>query len=162
MNTLSERVQKILDETPDLDQPGLAKIAGVTKGTVNQWLDGKIKSMKLEYAARIQKRLGFSAVWLVLGEGEDRIGVPHGGENVNSTNTTQTSAFSFGSAQEERARLLATALLGASREMRELIDKLLAVDQQAGVSREMLIAGVGYLIQSLPGSTTERRAERNG
>lgn len=73
MTTLSERVQLIFKEHPELDQPELGRIAGVTKGTVNQWLDGKIKSMKLEYAARIQRRLGYSAIWLVLDEGEPRV-----------------------------------------------------------------------------------------
>ncbi|KVU10684.1 hypothetical protein WK62_05315 [Burkholderia ubonensis] len=73
MTTLSERVQLILKEHPDLDQPELGRIAGVTKGTVNQWLDGKIKSMKLEYAARIQRRLGYSAIWLVLDEGDAKL-----------------------------------------------------------------------------------------
>ncbi|WP_052738541.1 helix-turn-helix domain-containing protein [Robbsia andropogonis] len=68
---LSERIQLILDEQR-LDQPALAKIAGVTKATVNQWISGKIKSIKLEYAAPIEARFGYSAVWLVLGTGAAR------------------------------------------------------------------------------------------
>lgn len=69
---LSERIQKVLDEQ-HLDQPGLGKVAGVTKATVGQWLNGKIKSLKMEYAVRIQERYGYSVSWLVMGKGSERI-----------------------------------------------------------------------------------------
>lgn len=72
MSTLDQRIQTILDET-GAEQNGLAQAAGVTKGTVSQWLDGKIKSIKLEYAVGIQKRYGYNAVWIVMGEGEKKI-----------------------------------------------------------------------------------------
>jgi transcriptional regulator with XRE-family HTH domain len=62
---LSERIQLILDEAR-IDQVQLGDAAGVTKGTVNQWLSGQIKSIKLEYAIGIEERYGFSAVWIVL------------------------------------------------------------------------------------------------
>lgn len=72
MNTLDERVKTILKETK-AEQIELAEAAGVSKGTVTQWLDGKIKSIKLEYAIGIQKRWGYSPVWIVLGEGPKKI-----------------------------------------------------------------------------------------
>ncbi|MGA4275602.1 helix-turn-helix domain-containing protein [Ralstonia nicotianae] len=68
---LSERIQTVLDEQ-QLDQPALGKVAGVTKATVNQWLLGKIKSIKMEYAVRIQERYGYNTSWLVLGTGPKR------------------------------------------------------------------------------------------
>ncbi|SDV49231.1 LexA family transcriptional regulator [Chitinasiproducens palmae] len=68
---LSERIQHILDET-QADQVQLAEAAGVTKGTVSQWLTGQIKSIKLEYAVGIQDRYGYNAVWLVMGKGNPR------------------------------------------------------------------------------------------
>jgi hypothetical protein len=97
MSLLSERIRTILDENPDVDQPTLGTYAGVTKGTVNQWLDGKIKSIKLEYAAGIQERLGYNAVWLVLGKGQKRLSKagtklttvdpkPEGAVNLDSDN----------------------------------------------------------------------------
>lgn len=71
MSTLIERIQTILDET-GAEQNDLAKAAGVTKGTVAQWLSGQIKSMKLEYAVGIQGRFGYNPVWLVLGKGKKK------------------------------------------------------------------------------------------
>lgn len=71
MSTLIERIQTVLDET-GVEQIELAKAAGVTKGTLNQWLTGDIKSIKLEYAVGIQERFGYSPVWLVLGKGKKK------------------------------------------------------------------------------------------
>ncbi|ALS63602.1 LexA family protein [Pandoraea apista] len=73
MSTLDQRIQTIIDET-GAEQIEIATAAGVTKGTVNQWLDGKIKSIKLEYAIGIQKRYGYNAVWIVMGEGDKKVG----------------------------------------------------------------------------------------
>lgn len=72
MNLLSERIQYVLDHTPGIDQVKLAEAAGVTKGTVNQWVRGDIKSIKLEYAVGIQERYGWNAVWLVMNKGEKK------------------------------------------------------------------------------------------
>lgn len=69
---LSERIQRVLDEQ-GLDQPALGKVAGVTKATVNQWITGKIKSLKMEYAVQIQERYGYSVSWLVMGRGPERV-----------------------------------------------------------------------------------------
>lgn len=66
--TLSERIRTILDETK-VEATTLAKAAGVTKGTVSQWLTGDIKSIKLEYAVGIQEVYGYNAVWIVMGKG---------------------------------------------------------------------------------------------
>jgi len=69
---LSERIHKVIEEQ-HIDQPTLAKVAGVTKATVNQWLLGKIKSIKMEYAVRIQERYGYSTSWLVLDRGPEKL-----------------------------------------------------------------------------------------
>lgn len=96
MSTLSERVRTILDEHPELDQLAFGRIAGVTKGAVTQWLSGDIKSMKLEYAVRIQKRLGYSALWLVLDDGPQKIGKsgPSAKSKKRSQNPPLSSAAS--------------------------------------------------------------------
>ncbi|MBA1366240.1 LexA family protein [Burkholderia gladioli] len=94
MNTLDERVRTILKET-EAEQIELAEAAGVTKGTVTQWLDGKIKSMKLEYAVGIQKRWGYNPVWLVLGSGPKKPAkaamppLPNGSRRVPLVNYVQ-------------------------------------------------------------------------
>lgn len=68
--TLAERIQQIIDS--GRTQVELAQAAGVTKGTVNQWVDGKIKSIKLEYAQGIEVVTGFDAEWLVTGKGSPK------------------------------------------------------------------------------------------
>lgn len=70
---LAKRIQTVLDENPDVDQVELARLAHVTKGAINQLLNGSIKSLKLEYAVGIQDSLGYSAVWLVLGKGPKKL-----------------------------------------------------------------------------------------
>lgn len=70
--TLSERMQVILDET-GAEAVALAKAAGVTKGTVSQWLSGQIKSIKLEYAVGIQDAYGYNALWIVMEKGEKKV-----------------------------------------------------------------------------------------
>lgn len=51
-----------------VDQVAIASAAGVSKSTVNQWLTGKINSVKLEYALGIEKKYGYYHRWLVMGE----------------------------------------------------------------------------------------------
>jgi phage repressor protein C with HTH and peptisase S24 domain len=78
--TLSERIQEILNET-GVDQVQLGEAAGVTKGTVNQWLSGQIKSIKLEYAVGIHERFGYNPVWIVMGKGSKKVlGTSHEGK----------------------------------------------------------------------------------
>lgn len=80
---LAQRIQLVLDETPGIDQVKLAEAAGVTKGTVNQWLTGDIKSLKLEYAVGIQERYGWNAVWLVMEKGEKKPKIAHSPDEFN-------------------------------------------------------------------------------
>lgn len=148
MSTLSERVRTILDEHPELDQPGLGRIAGVSKGTVNQWLDGKIKSMKLEYAVRIQKRLGYSALWLVLDEGEQKI--PILGSSLNSTNTGQNTILSIESERARRATLLAESLMRATDEMLAVIMHLIDIDQGDSKARTLVLSDIRETLKFFP------------
>jgi len=78
MSTLAERIQEII--SAGFPQVDLARAAGVTKGTANQWLNGGIKSMKLEYAEGIQSLTGFSATWIVTGKGKKKIEPPYHGD----------------------------------------------------------------------------------
>jgi phage repressor protein C with HTH and peptisase S24 domain len=71
-NLLCDRIQEIIDS--GFSQADLYRAAGVTKGTSNQWLDGKIKSIKLEYAQGIQSLTGFNANWIVTGKGIKKSG----------------------------------------------------------------------------------------
>lgn len=57
----------------DRGQTGLVKASGASKSVVNQWLQGEIKSMNLKYALEIERTLGYSHIWLVLGEGSPKV-----------------------------------------------------------------------------------------
>lgn len=70
--TVSERVSLMMDEL-ERDQVQFAVIAGTTKSVVNQWLGGGIKSIAPEYAYSIEKNSGYSARWVMLGDGPKRV-----------------------------------------------------------------------------------------
>lgn len=65
---LRERVLVILDEQK-LKPIALAKVAGVSKGLVSQWLKGTRKSMGFDAATKLHKRFGYEIAWLVNGDG---------------------------------------------------------------------------------------------
>lgn len=73
MKLLTERLKLVLTENPVLGgikgQVGLAKAAGASKSVVNQWLDGGIKSIGIEYALCIEAALGYNHIWLMTGRG---------------------------------------------------------------------------------------------
>lgn len=74
MNLLAERLEHVYKERPDLEgeqgQIGLVRASGASKSVVNQWLTGKIKSIDIMYALRLEENLGFSHIWLMTGLGE--------------------------------------------------------------------------------------------
>lgn len=97
MSTLEERIRTILEET-GAEQITLADAAGVSKGTVNQWLDGKIKSIKLEYAVGIETRWGYNPVWVVLGKGAKKTGERSESDGRGAMDIVQIPRFDTGGA----------------------------------------------------------------
>lgn len=97
MSTLEERIRTILDET-GAEQIALADAAGVTKGTVNQWLDGKIKSIKLEYAVGIEEQWGYNPVWVVLGKGVKKLSERSDADESGRMDIVQIRRFDTGGA----------------------------------------------------------------
>lgn len=89
---LSERLHTVIAET-GIDQVELGRVMGVTKGAVNQLLNGSIQSLKLEYALGAQERFGYNAVWLVLGKGPKK-GSASPGADTNSANRGGKEALS--------------------------------------------------------------------
>ena len=66
--TLANRLQTILDEA-NISQVDLARAAGLTKGAINQMLNGGIMSIKYVKALGISARYGYSAEWITSGKG---------------------------------------------------------------------------------------------
>ena len=78
MKTLAQRTEQLMIEL-SVDQVGLAKIAGVTKGAVNQWKGSKpTATMAPTPAYAIADKTNYSPRWLMLGEGDERIGQEDG------------------------------------------------------------------------------------
>ena len=69
--TLAERAQKILRDK-DINQVELGRLAGCTKGAVNQWLKSKPKAMMAPvYAYTLADKTDYEPRWLMLGEGPE-------------------------------------------------------------------------------------------
>jgi transcriptional regulator with XRE-family HTH domain len=79
--TFGERIEMILAET-GLNQVALAKIAGVGKATVTEWISGRSKSPRPDSLFAIEDKLFYAARWLATGEGPKKI------ERLDPTDST--------------------------------------------------------------------------
>lgn len=99
MNLLSERLDYIYREVPDLEgergQTGLVKASGASKSVVNQWLTGKIKSIDIRYALNIERELGFSHIWLMTGDGDPRHAPMHAVKNMTPVHVASSDDPEF-------------------------------------------------------------------
>lgn len=66
---LSDRIRAALANGPDLSQSGLAKACGISRASVNAWVNGKTDSIDGKYLTTAAYYLGVSAHWLSTGEG---------------------------------------------------------------------------------------------
>jgi transcriptional regulator with XRE-family HTH domain len=153
LDTLGSRLRWARQKT-QLTQAAAAKSVGLSQPTLSDLENDNTKGTTslLELAALYS----VDVAWLKTGRGH---AVSDSGENVKSPNTGIQSTLSMQSAREERARLLTDSLLDVSSEMRGLIDKLVEADREGGAVREMTIAGVGYILQSVPTAQTHKKVK---
>jgi transcriptional regulator with XRE-family HTH domain len=153
LDTLGARLRWARQKT-QLTQAAAAKAVGLSQPTLSDLENDNTKGTTslLELAALYS----VDVAWLKTGRGH---AVSDSGENVKSPNTGIQSTLSMQSAREERARLLTDSLLDVSSEMRGLIDKLVEADREGGAVREMTIAGVGYILQSVPTAQTHKKVK---
>jgi hypothetical protein len=78
---LRDRLQEVADAVGS--DAELARIAGVSRSNVSQWLAGTVQSMKAISALNIQEKTGYLARWLVLGKGPKKTGEPVPDEKKN-------------------------------------------------------------------------------
>jgi len=64
-------------KTAGLKPAELARRVGVSKGAVSQWEDGTVKDLRLPNLFAIEDATGFSARWIALEEGPERISDLH-------------------------------------------------------------------------------------
>lgn len=68
MMTVPDRVTLMLEKLA-LNQSEFARLAGTSKGMVNHWLTGNVKSIAPRYAYNIESNSLFNARWILTGEG---------------------------------------------------------------------------------------------
>jgi hypothetical protein len=73
MSTPAERIEKIMRVLGVKENVEFGRMAGASKSVVGQWLSGQIKSIAPEYAYKIQDSTGYSAKWIMLGTGPEKI-----------------------------------------------------------------------------------------
>lgn len=66
--TLSHRIREAM-EASGKSAAELARATNKTAGSVSQWLDGTIKSIKADTAAALESATGFRSTWLATGKG---------------------------------------------------------------------------------------------
>ncbi len=81
----SERIIEMKQELNIRGDVAFAKLAGASKSVVGQWLNGKIKSIHPRYAYALEKKTGFNARWILLGQGPKK-------SEENKENKSQLSA----------------------------------------------------------------------
>lgn len=69
MEKISDRLRVVLNEM-GWKQKDLARITGQTPQVVSNWMNDHIKTLKLEYAAKIAMQSPFNAYWVTSGRGE--------------------------------------------------------------------------------------------
>jgi len=82
MNLLSDRIALMLNNL-HVDQVVFGGYAGVSKGAVNHWLTGKVKSINGLAAIKLQRKTGYNAEWIMIGEGEMLLSYGEPGHRVN-------------------------------------------------------------------------------
>jgi SOS-response transcriptional repressor LexA len=63
-----KRVAEVLQDQ-EIKPIALARVAGVTKGLVSQWVNGPAQSMSYESAKKLSAKYGYSIDWLMKGTG---------------------------------------------------------------------------------------------
>lgn len=74
---LSDRIRAALPKGSGLSQSGLAKACGISRASVNAWVNGKTDSIDGKFLTTAASYLGVSAHWLSTGEGPMLPGAEH-------------------------------------------------------------------------------------
>lgn len=67
-----------------VDQVEFGRLAGASKSVVSQWLSGGIKSINPKFAYSIEKNCGYSAQWVMTGDGEKKLSLPLADTQISS------------------------------------------------------------------------------
>lgn len=68
--TVWDRIQAIKETIGIKTDAEFGRVAGASKAVVNQWKNGLIRTISANYAYSIQDKTGFSARWIMTGQGQ--------------------------------------------------------------------------------------------
>lgn len=71
--TIPERIALVKQELGIVEDTEFGKLCGMSKSVANQIQSGLIKSFAPRYAYKLEENTGFSARWMMLGEGSMRL-----------------------------------------------------------------------------------------
>lgn len=71
--TIPERISIVKQELGIVEDTEFGKLCGMSKSVANQIQSGLIKSFAPRYAYKLEENTGFSARWMMLGEGSMKL-----------------------------------------------------------------------------------------
>ncbi|MFH2134460.1 MAG: hypothetical protein ABII81_04680 [Pseudomonadota bacterium] len=71
--TIPERIALVKEELGIVEDTEFGKLCGMSKSVVNQLKSGLMKSFAPRYAYKLEENTGFSARWMMLGDGAMRL-----------------------------------------------------------------------------------------
>lgn len=101
-------------------------LAGASKAVVSQWKNGLIKEISPKYAYKFEEKTGFSAKWIQLGEGPQRVSVATEFGNLPVSTYTLIEGIAGADLQEEdilRLNDMVSRLSGKPKPVTPIIEK---------------------------------------
>lgn len=134
MNALADRIKEIRKEL-GLNQPELGRLAGVSKGAINQWETGKTQAIKAEYLLKLSRATGYNSEWISSGKGPKK---PEGQQH----NIAEPTVFYGGKI------LLDTDTAGMTPESAKLLETLINNIKAGKISDDDLRAALRLLVKN--------------
>lgn len=144
VGTTSERIALMMKELSISEQTEFGRLAGASKSVVGQWLSGEIKSVGPRYAYALEERTGFSARWIMLGEGGKKINYLNAAQDILPYNVNSypvpllNTRASMGSGIEDQYDEIAVDLLHITKEWASR-----ALSHISGIQNLAFIHGIG-------------------
>ena len=122
---LADRIIKVRAST-GLGKQAFGKLFGVTHAAVDQWENGKTKSLKHYVVAKMEAETGFSAIWINTGKGPERADKP--ADSVKE----EMKEYNAQPQSDPRAEKINSLSEGDLDKLDEYIDLLISAGKRSG------------------------------